>query len=136
MRLTLFVVVATYAAGGNDEQEPSDNALGRMSRETASAHVKLINAGLLLPAGSSQRDLCMQLPIGRVPAEGLSRKQKEALRELVEDRPDHPMAWLLTAEPGQSFSHETAYELPFDLSFSASTALRCSNGVDERLARR
>ncbi len=31
MRLTLFVVVATYAAGGNDEQEPSDNELGRMS---------------------------------------------------------------------------------------------------------
>ena len=87
MRLTLLVVVAAYAAGGDDEQEPSDNALGRMSRETASAHVKLINAGLLLPAGSSQRDLCMQLPIGRVPAEGLSRKQKEALRELVEDRP-------------------------------------------------
>ena len=47
MRLTLFVVVAAYAAGGNDEQEPSDNALGRMSREAASAHVKLINAGLL-----------------------------------------------------------------------------------------
>ena len=117
MRLTLFVVVAAYAAGGNDEQEPSDNAFGRMSRETASAHVKLINAGLLLPAGSSQRDLSMQLPIGRVPAEGLSRKQKEALRELVEEDKDHPMAWLLDAEPGQSFSHETAYELPFDLSF-------------------
>ena len=72
----------------------------------------------------AQQDLSLQLPIGRVPPEGLSRKQKDGLRKLVKDDPNHRMAWLLDAEPGQSFSHETAYELPFDLSFSASTALR------------
>ena len=53
MRLTLFVVVAAYAAGGNDEQEPSDNALGRMSRETASAKPLDLFRLLLQVSGAS-----------------------------------------------------------------------------------
>ena len=53
--------------------------------------------------GPQRRNLCEQMPIGRVPSYGLTSPQRTVIERLVEKDPKHPLKYLLRAPGGTEF---------------------------------